>query len=57
MKLLLDTHTFIWLDTAPEKLSPTALVACEALDNELYFRVVSAWEIQRMFTFEKEITY
>jgi PIN domain nuclease of toxin-antitoxin system len=46
MKLLLDTHTFIWLDTAPEKLSPTALAACEAPDNELYFSVVSAWEIQ-----------
>lgn len=46
MKLLLDTHTFIWLDTAPEKLSPTALAACEAPDNELYLSVVSAWEIQ-----------
>ena len=46
MKLLLDTHTFIWLDTAPEKLSPTALATCEAPDNELYFSVVSAWEIQ-----------
>ena len=46
MKLLLDTHTFIWLDTAPEKLSPAALAACEDPDNELYFSVVSAWEIQ-----------
>ena len=45
MKLLLDTHTLIWLDTAPEKLSPTALAACEAPDNELYFSVVSAWEM------------
>jgi len=46
LKLLLDTHTFIWLDTAPEKLAPTALAACEDPDNELYFSVVSAWEIE-----------
>ena len=29
MKLLLDTHTFLWLDSSPEKLSQTALAACE----------------------------
>ena len=46
MKLLLDTHTFLWLDSEPEKLSATALAACEDPDNELYFSVVSAWEIQ-----------
>ena len=46
MKLLLDTHTFIWLDSSPEKLSPTALAACEDSENQLYFSVVSAWEMQ-----------
>jgi PIN domain nuclease of toxin-antitoxin system len=46
VKLLLDTHTFLWLDSEPEKLSATALAACEDPDNELYFSVVSAWEIQ-----------
>jgi PIN domain nuclease of toxin-antitoxin system len=46
MKLLLDTHTFLWLDGSPEQLSPTALAACEDPANQLYLRVVSAWEIQ-----------
>jgi PIN domain nuclease of toxin-antitoxin system len=46
MKLLLDTHTFLWLDSSPEKLSQTALAACEDPANQLYLSVVSAWEIQ-----------
>ena len=46
MKLLLDTHTFLWLDSSPEKLSNTALTACEDPANQLYLSVVSAWEIQ-----------
>lgn len=45
MKLLLDTHTFIWLDTAPEKLSSVALQACQDTDNTLYLSAVSAWEV------------
>jgi PIN domain nuclease of toxin-antitoxin system len=46
MKLLLDTHAFLWLDSSPEKLSQTALTACEDPTNQLYLSVVSAWEIQ-----------
>jgi len=46
MRLLLDTHTFLWLDGNPEQLSPAALAACEDPTNELYLSVVSAWEIQ-----------
>jgi PIN domain nuclease of toxin-antitoxin system len=46
MKLLLDTHTFLWLDGSPERLSATALAACEDPSNQLYLSVVSAWEIQ-----------
>jgi len=46
MRLLLDTHTFLWLDGSPEQLSAAALAACEDATNELYLSVVSAWEIQ-----------
>ena len=46
MRLLLDTHTFLWLDGSPERLSPAALAACEEPTNALYLSVVSAWEIQ-----------
>jgi PIN domain nuclease of toxin-antitoxin system len=44
-KLLFDTHTFLWLDSNPEKLSPVALAACEDSNNELYLSVISIWEI------------
>lgn len=46
MKLLLDTHTFLWLAGSPERLSATALAACEDITNQLCLSVVSAWEIQ-----------
>ncbi len=46
MKLLLDTHVFLWLNDTPEKLSPTALAACHDENNTLYLSLVSAWEIQ-----------
>lgn len=46
MKLLLDTHAFIWWDSEPAKLSPRALSLCQDSENQLYLSVVSLWEIQ-----------
>jgi PIN domain nuclease of toxin-antitoxin system len=46
MKLLLDTHTFIWWDSEPAKLSASALSACQDQANTLILSVVSVWEIQ-----------
>jgi PIN domain nuclease of toxin-antitoxin system len=46
MKLLLDTHTFIWWANEPEKLSEKALVACQGDTNTLMLSVVSVWEMQ-----------
>tara|TARA_B100000315_G_C14223064_1_gene427361 strand:- start:122 stop:508 length:387 start_codon:yes stop_codon:yes gene_type:complete len=46
MKLLLDTHTFIWWDSEPAKLSSSALSACQDQANTLILSVVSVWEIQ-----------
>jgi PIN domain nuclease of toxin-antitoxin system len=46
MRVLLDTHTFIWLDSSPEKLSKTALALCQDEKNELYLSIASAWEMQ-----------
>lgn len=45
MKLLLDTHAFIWVDTAPEKLSAAALKACQNPENTLCLSVASVWEM------------
>jgi PIN domain nuclease of toxin-antitoxin system len=46
MKLLLDTHAFIWWDSEPEKLSPYARALCQDAENVLLLSVVSAWEMQ-----------
>ncbi len=46
MKLLLDTHAFIWWDSDPEKLSPRALALCEDPANQLHLSVASLWEIK-----------
>jgi PIN domain nuclease of toxin-antitoxin system len=46
MKLLLDTHIFIWWADQPERLSPAALSALEDEANELLLSVASVWEMQ-----------
>ena len=46
MKLLLDTHVFIWLATDPGKLSLQVRAVCQDLDNVLLLSVASVWEIQ-----------
>jgi PIN domain nuclease of toxin-antitoxin system len=45
MKLLLDTHTFIWAATDDTKLSPTARELLLDCDNELILSVASIWEM------------
>ncbi len=46
MKLLLDTHVFLWLSSEPERLSPSILKACQNIENRLYLSLVSPWEMQ-----------
>lgn len=46
MKLLLDTHIFLWLNDTPEKLSDAVRQACEDMENSLYLSMASIWEIQ-----------
>ena len=46
MKVLLDTHAFIWWDSTPDKLSPRARAACQDRTNLLLLSVASAWVMQ-----------
>jgi PIN domain nuclease of toxin-antitoxin system len=46
MKYLLDTHTFIWWVSSPEKLSENALAAYENRENSLFLSFASIWEMQ-----------
>ena len=45
MKLLLDTHTFIWFVTDSRQLSTTAKTLIENEYNEKLFSVASVWEM------------
>jgi len=46
MKLLLDTHAFIWWDSESSKLSPQALTFCQDRANTVLLSVASIWEMQ-----------
>ena len=44
MKLLLDTHIWLWALLEPERLSPAVRAALQAEGNELWLSPVSVWE-------------
>ena len=44
MKLLLDTHIWLWALLEPERLSPTVRAALQAPSNELWLSPISVWE-------------
>ncbi len=46
MKLLLDTHVFMWWDSEPVKLSPRALELFQDKASTILLSVASIWEIQ-----------
>lgn len=46
MRLLLDTHIFLWWDNEPDWLTPQARAWCEDPENTLMLSVVSVWEMQ-----------
>ncbi len=45
MRVLLDTHTFLWWISESSKLSETAREVITDERNEVFFSVVSGWEI------------
>jgi PIN domain nuclease of toxin-antitoxin system len=44
MKILLDTHIFLWFISGDTKLSTDVRDAIRDLDNEVYLSAVSIWE-------------
>jgi len=45
MKVLLDTHAFLWWITDDPKLSSRAREIISDIENELFFSAASGWEI------------
>jgi PIN domain nuclease of toxin-antitoxin system len=46
MKLLLDTHTFMWWDSNPNHISSQTLSLLKKPENQVIVSLVSVWEIQ-----------
>ena len=46
MKLILDSHSFIWWRDEPHKLSPTAFAEISNPNNKVFLSVVTVWELQ-----------
>lgn len=46
MNLLLDTHAFVWIHEAPNKISPRAFAELSNPSNRLFLSVASVWELQ-----------
>ena len=46
MRLLLDTHTFIWWDSDPDRLPQRVLALCQSTSTDLLLSVASVWEMQ-----------
>jgi PIN domain nuclease of toxin-antitoxin system len=45
MKILLDTHTFLWWNTEDPQLSPSAKAIITDGRNEIFISAASAWEM------------
>lgn len=53
MRLLLDTHAFLWWLAGDRRLSRKARAAIGDLDNAVHFSAASAWEIATKFRLGK----
>ena len=45
MRVLLDSHIFVWLKIAPENLSDETRAAIVDPDNDVFVSAASAWEL------------
>lgn len=46
MRLLLDTHAFMWWDSDPDKIPEETFTLLKQPKNELLLSLVSVWEMQ-----------
>jgi PIN domain nuclease of toxin-antitoxin system len=53
LKILLDTHCWLWMLVAPEKFSPATLALLDSTEHELLLSAASSWEISIKYTLGK----
>jgi PIN domain nuclease of toxin-antitoxin system len=46
MKLLLDTHTFLWWDSNPDRIPARTIALIQQSSNQVLLSLVTPWEIQ-----------
>jgi len=44
-RYLLDTHTFLWMRHAPDRLGATAREICGDVESSLHLSLASGWEL------------
>ena len=45
MRVLVDTHVFIWCDQQPNRVDATLLARLQDVRNDIFVSVASVWEI------------
>lgn len=45
MRLLLDTHCWLWMETAPERFTPAVAATLADPKSELFLSAASCWEL------------
>ena len=50
MKILLDTHILVWYFTDDKRLSQKALDIIADKSNEIYYSILSVWEVEIKYT-------
>ncbi len=53
MRLLLDTHVFLWLTQTPERLKTDVLQTIRNPDNAVFLSAASAWELSIKYSLGK----
>lgn len=53
MRLLVDTHTFLWAISGDRRLSKRAHTALASLESEVFVSAASAWEISTKYRLGK----
>lgn len=48
MRLLLDTHVWIWSQESPQRLGPKATAALDSSESEWYLSPISTLEVTRL---------
>jgi PIN domain nuclease of toxin-antitoxin system len=46
MRILLDTHVFLWLRNDPKQISDRVLTAYYDINNDIFLSIASIWEMQ-----------